>query len=101
MIVQSVIAMAVARRSGCPIQASLSEKDPRSENGDDGFFSLLGRHQDLDLAVPDIKHRIGGLPLFEDNLVLSKRRNGPAAVEGGEKHLRVELGFSLPGHRKP
>ena len=78
-----------------PDQASLSEKVPRSEKGDDGFFALLGRHEDLDLAVPDVKDRIGGSPLFEDNLVLSIRRNGPAAIEGGEKRFPVELGFGF------
>ena len=82
-----------------PDQASLSEKVPRSEHSDDGLFSLPGSHQNLDLAALDVKNRIGRLALRKDNRVLFIMRNGSIAIEGGEKHLRVEFGFSL-GHRR-
>jgi hypothetical protein len=91
------------RNGGCqsqrlPDQASLAEEVARSEDGDDSLFALLRRDQDLDLALLDVEHRIGGRALLKNDPIRLEGGNGSTAIERGEKHVWVEFCFRLPGH---
>ena len=83
------------------IETCFAKKVGWFQDSYDRFLAPLRNDRELDLAALDVKNRIGRLSLLKDNAVLLIMRNGSTAIEGGEKHLRVEFGFSLPGHGKP
>jgi hypothetical protein len=85
-------------RDGCDAlrltgKTSLAEEFIGSEDRDDRFLALLGNDGDLGLAFLDIEHRVSGVPLGEDCLLLLKRHNFPALPEGGEKGIGVKISY--------
>ena len=61
---------------------------------------LLGNDGELDLTFLDVEHRIRRIALRKNLLVRSIFGDGSAAIDGGEKYLRVKRDFSyFPWHR--
>ncbi len=90
MISQSVIAVAVEMRRVLPGQASFTAKVVLSKNCDHSFLALLGNDGDLDLALLDVKNKIGSVPLPEDRLIFAICGNGSAAVNCGQELFRIK-----------
>jgi hypothetical protein len=97
MIVQSVTATADARRSGCPIRHPSPKKSPAPRMATTASLPCR-RDQDLDLALLDVEHRIGGRALLKNDPIRLEGGNASTAIKRGEKHVWVEFGFGLPGH---
>jgi len=71
-------------------EASLSEEISGSQNGDDGFFALLGNDGELDSAFLNIKERIGGVALGENRLILTVGGDSSPFADLGQKGLGIE-----------
>ena len=71
-------------------EASLSEEISGSQNGDDGFFALLGNDGELDSAFLNIKERIGGVALGENRLILTVSGDSSAFADLGQKGLGIK-----------
>ena len=92
MISHSVIAVAVAMRSGCPARHPSPQEFVRSKDGDDGFFALLGKDGDLDLALLDVEDGIRRVALREDRFILAKFGEASPPADFGEEILRIKYG---------
>jgi hypothetical protein len=68
-------------------------------DSDNRFLTPIGMDGDLDLAFPYVKDGIGHVSLREDGLIFPVVRQGPAAVNGGEKFVDVEGWFPRGFHR--
>ena len=93
MISHSVIAVAVAMRSGCPVRHPSPQNSSGPRIATTASLPLLGNNGDFDLAFLDVEHRIRRTALREDRFVLSILGDGSAAIHGGEKYLRVKRTF--------
>ena len=85
-----------------PGQASLAEKLPGLLDRDDSLFALLRYNGDLDLALLNVKDRIGGVPLPEDGFLPLVLHNGSPGPNRCEERLGIEsLNFLArhPGFR--
>ena len=51
-------------------QTAFAEKATFRQNGDDGFFALRGCSRELHFAALEVEHRISGVPLRKDGLIL-------------------------------
>jgi hypothetical protein len=70
-----------------------TEEVAGAQQGNGCFFAALGDHGKLDLALLDIKHRIGGIALGKDGLAFFKVEDGPAKAGLGEKGRRSKNQF--------
>jgi hypothetical protein len=52
-----------------PGEAPFPKKVTPLQHRDNGFFALSGHDRELDLALLDIEHGIGRIPLRKENLV--------------------------------
>jgi hypothetical protein len=79
------------------IQAPFGKKVAGSQNSDDCFLALLGNDRELDLAVLNVKNRVGDLSLLENNLILPIVGYRFSLAHLGEKYFGIKRGFgSLP-----
>ena len=69
MIVESSMAVAVAMRRGCPARHPFAAEIAGSEDCNDRFFPLLGKHDNLHFTFLDVENRIRRLALRKDNLM--------------------------------
>ena len=68
-ILESSTAVAVAARMACPARQDCPKNAP-------GFFALLRDHRQFHLACLDIEHRLCGIPLREDRVLLGGEQSG-------------------------
>jgi hypothetical protein len=84
------------------IETAFAKKVTGSQDSDDRFLALLGNDGKLDLALLDVKDRVAGVPLWEDDLILPIFRYCLSFAHLGEKYLRIKRGFgSLPQSDSP
>jgi hypothetical protein len=93
----SIIAEALAYRSGWPLKQPSQEVSAPMER-DDGFLPMLGYDGDLELALPNEEDRIRRVALREDLLILAVLHYGPSTINGVEKDLYVEWTSLRPNH---
>jgi hypothetical protein len=95
MTSDSVIAVAVAKRRGCPIKHPSPQNSVGTQERDNGFLALLGDNGDFDLAILDIGNCIRRVALREEPLILSIFVNGSATVFCGQAHPITVGNYSL------
>ena len=81
-------------------QAALTAELLRSKDCDDRLFPLPGNDSDFELALLDVEHRVRGIALLEDSLILAILGYGSALADLGEKGLGIERRSSSGGHNR-
>src|SRR5580658_3742624 len=79
-------------------QPAFSEKISLTQYAQRCFLANLRHDGEPNLAILDIKYRVGRVPLRKDRFLLGKRHNFPALADRGKKFLRVELAIDLGRH---
>ena len=79
-------------------RGTLLPKIPPLQYRDDGFFALSRHDRELDLALLDIEHGIGRIPLRKENLVFLALQSRSAVAGSCEKGHGIEWrgSFALP-----
>src|ERR1700745_908038 len=73
-----------------PIETPLAKKVIRFQNSNDCFLAPLGNDGELDLALLDVKNRVGNLTLRKNNLILPIFRYCFSIANLGEKYFGIE-----------
>jgi hypothetical protein len=81
-----------------PDQASLAKKVARFEDGKDGLLCFVRIDHKFDLALLDLKNRVGRLSPRKNRYSLLILGNGSAAIRRGEKNVHVKKFLCLVGH---
>ena len=76
MMTHSAIAPADAKCKRLTGQTSFAKKLTGPQDCDDSFFALFRYNGDLDLALLNVKDRVGSVPLSEDRLRLLVSNDG-------------------------
>src|SRR5882757_4112769 len=76
-------------------QAAFAEEVARPEDRDHRFLALLGRDNDLDLALLDVENGLSRARLQEDDVFLAIVGHRAAATHRGEKRLRIKGGLTV------
>ena len=93
---QSVSAVAVAMRCGCPVRPTLLEEGLGLEDGDHRFLALRGDDRRLHPSALDVEDGVGHIALREDRAVLSVGRDGSAGADVGEERVGIECVLGMP-----
>src|ERR1700679_2915130 len=78
--------------SGLAGQTSLAKEIACAEYGDDGFFPMFGKHDELHFAFGDIENRISWIVLRKDNLIRLISGYRSSSLYLGEQGERIERG---------
>jgi hypothetical protein len=70
---------------------TFAEKVSLTQYADRRFLASLRDHGEFYLARLDVKHRISGIPLGEDCLLLLERHKLPALADGCEECMGIEI----------
>src|SRR5262252_785767 len=92
-----VMAVALARRNGCPIRQPSPKNEPASRMATTASLPCSEATATL-TSLLDVKDRVRGGPLREDNVVLPIMGYGSAAIRSGEKHYWIKFGFGFLCH---
>ena len=90
----SSMAWLVPALKSFPSRHRFAEELSFAEYPDDGFLAVFGQDRDLDLALLDEEHRVGGVALAEYLLVFGISLDGFARAGPAQKKLGVEC---VPG----
>src|SRR6266576_4440297 len=82
-----------------PIETSLAKKVTRFQNSNDCFLAPLGNDGELDLALLDVKNRVGNVTLRKNNLILLIFRYCFSIANLGEKYFGIECGLPALFHK--
>ena len=72
-------------------QTALAKKATFRQDGDDGFFALLGYSRELHLAALDVEHRIRGVSLRKDGFILFVLPTGLSDREFGQERREDQM----------
>jgi len=86
---------------GMAVQTAFAKKIAGSQNCDDGFFSVLGRDGELDLAFLEVKDRVCHVSLCENDLILLIFGYLLSLAHFGEKYSWIKRGLSRLPHKRP
>ncbi len=93
------MAMAVAKRTGCPAKAPLAEKGVGAQHRHNRFLTCVGEDPELHASVLNVENPIAGSTLRVDDLSAPELDDLPCYTTRIEKRLDVERWGSREFHR--